>query len=237
VRSLGGVWGGKRPHIWGKNTKISAKRKTSKNGRRVGEEGVFAREEKEEGGYIYFLVQEEYNQAKGRNIMNENILIQKGQIDDWQSSKNIRLKSLKDEPQSFRNSFEEANLLTDQEWKERIQNPDSLLLFAKIEREIIGMAGINFFGLKKIKHIAKLFEFYVDSDFRGSGIGEMLMESIIAEIEKSSFITKIQLYVNTRCERAINLYKKFGFREVGLLSKELKVDGEYFDEYIMEKMV
>jgi len=42
----GGVWGGKRPHIWGENTKISAKRKTSKNGRRVGEEGSFCSEKK-----------------------------------------------------------------------------------------------------------------------------------------------------------------------------------------------
>ena len=43
----GGVWGGKRPHIWGENTKkISAKRKTSKNGRRVGEEGSFCSGEK-----------------------------------------------------------------------------------------------------------------------------------------------------------------------------------------------
>jgi len=50
LRPLGGVWGGKAvAHLGRKkeNTKISARRKTSKNGRSVGEEGSFcSREEK-----------------------------------------------------------------------------------------------------------------------------------------------------------------------------------------------
>jgi len=43
----GGVWGGKRPHIWG-NTKISAKRNEQKMGEGWGE-GNFLLEREKEG--------------------------------------------------------------------------------------------------------------------------------------------------------------------------------------------
>jgi RimJ/RimL family protein N-acetyltransferase len=48
-------------------------------------------------------------------------------------------------------------------------------------------------------------------------------------------IAKIKLAVNSEQQAAIKLYKKFGFEIVGKLEKELFVDGQYYDELMMER--
>ena len=38
-------------------------------------------------------------------------------------------------------------------------------------------------------------------------------------------------------ERAIKLYRRFGFSECGLRKEHILINGEYFDEMIMELML
>jgi RimJ/RimL family protein N-acetyltransferase len=47
-------------------------------------------------------------------------------------------------------------------------------------------------------------------------------------------VLKIKLAVVTGQEAAVKLYKSFGFRQIGIIEKELCVDGTYYDEYKME---
>ncbi len=61
-------------------------------------------------------------------------------------------------------------------------------------------------------HIANLA---VSSDYRKMGIASWLME-IILSLSESISTRVIHLEVRKSNEQAINLYKKFGFKEVGL---------------------
>ena len=38
-------------------------------------------------------------------------------------------------------------------------------------------------------------------------------------------------------EAAVSLYQKYGFKTVGRLTKELRLEGRYYDELIMEKLL
>jgi len=33
------------------------------------------------------------------------------------------------------------------------------------------------------------------------------------------------------------MYKKFGFKKVGILNKEIKIKGRYYDDILMEKLI
>jgi ribosomal protein S18 acetylase RimI-like enzyme len=43
--------------------------------------------------------------------------------------------------------------------------------------------------------------------------------------------------VNTEQNAAVDLYKQFGFNVVGRLKNELRIDGKFYDELIMEKLL
>jgi putative acetyltransferase len=67
---------------------------------------------------------------------------------------------------------------------------------------------------------------------RGRGIGARLMT---ATIEKawSKGLERIQLAVRADNQRAKALYERLGFVVEGLLRRDFRVDGQYFDGHIM----
>jgi L-amino acid N-acyltransferase YncA len=67
---------------------------------------------------------------------------------------------------------------------------------------------------------------------RGKGIGSRMMEEVIKQA-RANGMEKICLEVYSHNTAGIALYKKFGFAEEGLKIKEVKMDGKYFDEYVM----
>ncbi|MBN1923388.1 MAG: GNAT family N-acetyltransferase [Nanoarchaeota archaeon] len=69
---------------------------------------------------------------------------------------------------------------------------------------------------------------------RGKGLGEALMKAVIEESRKSlKGLEMISLGVFKRNKAAKNLYKKMGFKTVGVLPRVLKSGNKYFDEELM----
>src|SRR4030095_8546804 len=62
----------------------------------------------------------------------------------------------------------------------------------------------------------ELTKMAVDPDFRGRGIGERLMEACIELAHRSSNRKRIILESNTKQAAAIQLYRKFGFKDTPL---------------------
>ena len=58
---------------------------------------------------------------------------------------------------------------------------------------------------------------------------------ILAAIDwaKSNHLTKLQLYVRTDNLGAIDLYKKLGFYTEGTITRAIKIENQYFDNYLM----
>ena len=87
----------------------------------------------------------------------------------------------------------------------------------------------------KTRHIAEIFGVYVRSDYRGRGIGTMLLEYALSTIRTNARVIKVKLAVNPEQRAAVRLYGKMGFLEVGRFRKEIRVDDRYYDMVAMEK--
>ncbi len=100
--------------------------------------------------------------------------------------------------------------------KQELENGKSKYFVLKQENEIIGFAGI----LLIIDEV-NIMNIVVRKDKRNLGIGSLLLEKIIdfSEIHNATSIT---LEVNEKNVPAISLYKKYGFKQVGLRKRYYK---------------
>lgn len=73
-------------------------------------------------------------------------------------------------------------------------------------------------------------------EFRGQGLGSKLLDAVIKHA-KNFGLEKVELNVYTTNLPAIALYRKFGFKEEGLIKNYRKLDGQYFDCLAMAKFL
>jgi RimJ/RimL family protein N-acetyltransferase len=107
----------------------------------------------------------------------------------------------------------------------------NLMLIAKIDHNIVGHLFLQRSKVERIKHVGEL-SLSVLKQYWGNSIGLRMIYDAI-EWAKQKEIAKLQLQVRCDNERAINLYKKIGFMEEGIIRRAIKVDNVYFDEYLM----
>jgi RimJ/RimL family protein N-acetyltransferase len=67
----------------------------------------------------------------------------------------------------------------------------------------------------------------------GRTIGSLMIDTLIAWAQSSGVITKINLRVRTDHARAIALYKHKGFAIEGTLTRAVRINGQYFDQFWM----
>ena len=98
--------------------------------------------------------------------------------------------------------------------KSELESNNSYFFVAKnISGEIVGFAGI-----KVILDEADIMNIVVKKDFRGKKISSYMLNETI-QYCKNHEINAINLEVNIKNTIAINLYKKYNFKEVGLRKK------------------
>ena len=112
---------------------------------------------------------------------------------------------------------------------------NSLQLLAFMDDTMIGE--INCIGFKRIplRHVTVL-SMSVDSQFRGRGIGAILMEAMISWVEENNLIKRVELYTFANNIPAHGLYKKFGFEQEGVRRKFVNIDGQFIDDIIMARL-
>jgi len=76
---------------------------------------------------------------------------------------------------------------------------------------------------------------YIQRDCRGKGIGKVLLDDLIETAKKQDF-HKLVLSMFSFNEAAKKLYLSAGFRIVGTYENQGKLDGNYVDVMIMEKI-
>lgn len=155
---------------------------------------------------------------------------------DWKKFKELRLDALKNDSAAFGSSFEEKVNQSDEEWKNVLQKPASHIFIAEEGGNLCGMAAAYQEEGGKVCHVAYIWGVYVKKEYRGQGISKKIMQALLEELQKNGEIAKANLNVNTAQLPAVELYKSLGFQMVGTLHKEMKIDGEFVDEYAMEKL-
>lgn len=97
--------------------------------------------------------------------------------------------------------------------KKEIKSPASIYLVGKHGSEIVGFAGITI-----TLDTAELNNIVIKKSHRGNGYASQLLNELI-KIALQKVCIKINLEVASSNIVAINLYKKFGFEQVGLRKK------------------
>lgn len=119
---------------------------------------------------------------------------------------------------------------------ERFLKSEKDVMYVALDGEkIIGNGIIEHERAKRYTHRATL-SITVLRDYWGRGVGSMLMEMMI-DFSRESGTEVISLEVRADNERAIALYKKYGFETIGLYKKFFKINGEDHDAYLMQLVI
>ncbi|WP_333960420.1 GNAT family N-acetyltransferase [Clostridium perfringens] len=130
------------------------------------------------------------------------------------------------------NKDEEEELI-----KEKIINRGKNQYWYVVEEDgkVIGLGILMNHGNLRKKHVG-VITLMVNSDYQNKGVGSLLMDKLI-NLSESLNITRLELCVFRDNYKAINLYKKFGFKEEGIKVKSALKNGEYIDEVMMARII
>lgn len=104
--------------------------------------------------------------------------------------------------------------------------------FGKINREIACMFSLSCHPRRRLAHTGEI-ALSVRKKYWHIGVGSAIMEALI-ELAKEASLKNVELGVYADNERAIALYRRFGFEEIGRHRGKIYVDGEYYDEILMD---
>lgn len=109
---------------------------------------------------------------------------------------------------------------------------NSICLIVEAGGRIVG--NLNFLGgaRPRTAHTGE-FGISVLKDYWGNGIGTELIRYLIKWCKGTGIIRKINLYVRTDNVSAINVYKKLGFIEAGVITREFKIGDKLYDSMSM----
>lgn len=108
--------------------------------------------------------------------------------------------------------------------------PHGAFFVVRREGRIVGSVGVDRVG----DDTAELHRLYLDPSARGRGVGDSLVETILAWCRERG-VTRLVLWSDTRFVHAHRLYLRHGFRQVG--ERELPEDVNQTREYGFERAV
>jgi RimJ/RimL family protein N-acetyltransferase len=155
--------------------------------------------------------------------------------------KELRLKALQNNPESYLSTFESEKQRSVEAFSSELRYTISSPIFGYygifLENKLIGYASLEKSYLAKQKHIAFFYNLYIDPKYRNQGLALKLFNFILDKIKQKTQIERIFLSCNKKNTPAIKLYKKLGFKEYGFKEKSIKYQDEYDDEIEMVREV
>lgn len=114
-----------------------------------------------------------------------------------------------------------------------IKNREQVFLIAEYNTKIIGTTGIDLDKWRK-NHVGN-FGITIRAGYRGIGLGQYLMAKILElakkELKPKPKIIKLSVYPNNK--PANSLYKKFGFKKVAEIPRQIQYKNRFLNEIIM----
>ena len=112
--------------------------------------------------------------------------------------------------------------------------PD-LMLVAERDGGVVGSAGLHPQPQLRRRHVAQL-GITVAREAQGQGVGNALMQALCDYADRWAQILRIELTVFVDNDRAIALYRRFGFEPEGRLRAYAMRDGAYVDVLTMARL-
>ncbi len=113
-----------------------------------------------------------------------------------------------------------------------IRSGESVHLVAEVDGKIVAKSEISRHSGKE-SHMGTL-GISVLEGYREMGIGSRLMSSLLDSAKKAG-LKMVELEVFANNPRAMHVYKKLGFRQVGRVPRKLVHKGRYVDAIVMSK--
>ena len=142
---------------------------------------------------------------------------------------------------NFRQYYREYRVLTVEQqrkwWVDKVLNDNSWQYFVvkpvQDPEKIIGVAGLTY-----IHPIYRTGEFAItlgDSSYRGKGYGSDTLKTLINYGFNDLNLNKIwcEVYENNK---AIEIYRKIGFKDEGILRQQVYKNGKFLDSYILSML-
>lgn len=113
-----------------------------------------------------------------------------------------------------------------------LKQGNALFIIAEVEGKIVGT--LNFGGGRRLR-TAHAGEFGVSvlKEYWGQGIGTELIKYLIDWCKKSGVIRKVNLRVRSDNNSAIHVYKKLGFNDEGVITRDFLINDKFYDSIFM----
>lgn len=101
---------------------------------------------------------------------------------------------------------------------------------------VVGWASLNVFNAREAyRHVADI-SVYVARAARGKGAGTALLERLV-ELGREGGFHKLVLAGFPTNAASVALYRRLGFREVGIYREQGQLDGRWVDVLLMERLL
>jgi L-amino acid N-acyltransferase YncA len=122
-----------------------------------------------------------------------------------------------------------------EEWYKK-HNGRYKVIVAEYKNQIVGWASLNKYNNRSAYDGVADLSVYISREFRGNGIGKKLLVELETIARKNGF-HKMLLFTFPFNGLGQGLYKRMGFREVGVFKNQGILDGEFVDVMAMEKLL
>lgn len=147
----------------------------------------------------------------------------------------IRLRSLREEPRAFLVDAEEFEKLPLENVARSFNN--AWIACAFENGKAVGMSGLYRHSGKKLAHKGTVWGVYVAPEARGQGLGRKLITLLLDEALKAG-IELVTLSTDVKNSITVELYQSLGFAPSGIEMHILKLpDGSYVDDVQMIKFL
>lgn len=133
---------------------------------------------------------------------------------DWRAYRVLRLEALRHEPNAFTSTYADALTRPDAWWRNRLTNPRSVMLMARVDGEPAGIVGLHLESNEGDPSVGIVNGMYVSRRYRRRGVGRRLLQALIDLVAEHLAIATLRLWVTATEEPARRLYASLGFRLV-----------------------
>lgn len=127
-----------------------------------------------------------------------------------------------------------TSLESEKEWISQNSSQHQFAIVRSEDDKLIGNCG--FHGIDQSKQCAEVGLFIGDEENRNKGYGQEVLRLLLDYGFNYLNFNNIMLKVFSFNERAINCYKKAGFKEIGRRRQSYYLRGKFYDDVYMDKL-
>ncbi len=167
-----------------------------------------------------------------------SILIREANAADATRFRSLRLEALQNSPIAFSADYQKNFNHPIKYWEDLLtpQLDESTMFIGEHDNQLIAMTGVMRNGSPKTRHSAWIWGVYVTPEWRGLHLAEEVIASCISWARARNVII-VKLGVAAVNQPAIRCYERCGFKIYGTEPRAIFVDGSYYDENLMFKLL